>query len=420
MTRYALYYTPAAGSPWWSAGCRWLGRDSSRGMTMPLPALPGIAPELFARLTERPRRYGFHATLKAPFRLAQGFGEQDLLTMAQAFAERQRPVSLGTPQPQLLRNFLALCPQEHSAELGALASRCVEYFDLLRAAPSSSELEKRRATGLTPRQDALLQRWGYPYAEEAFQFHITLTDNLRNLAQPEIEALHAAAKQWFSSAANSPPSLDALTICREDEPGAPLMEWQRIPFNAAAPACAVPQPGKLFYLVGASGVGKDTLLDWVRQRLPNDANIRIARRAITRPAHATEAHEPMDAATFDQRAADGCFSLMWRANGLSYGVRRGIEADMQAGHDVIVNGSREFVPELKQCFPKASVIWVDADPAVLRSRLESRGREFGGALTRRIERASQFRPGDGGDVVRLDNSGPIEQAGRGFLRLLTR
>ena len=78
------------------------------------------------------------------------------------------------------------------------------------------------------------------------------------------------------------------------------------------------------------------------------------------------------------------------------------------------------MPTLKQCFPRASVIWVDADQSVLRSRLESRGRESDVALLGRLERAQRFRPGESGDVVRLDNSGPIEQAGRGFLRLLTR
>jgi phosphonate metabolism protein PhnN/1,5-bisphosphokinase (PRPP-forming) len=420
MTRYALYYTPPAGSEWNNVGARWLGRDAASGALLAQPQVPGMTREAFRKLTARPRRYGFHATLKAPFRLAQGFSETDLLRMVRAFAARQRPVPVGTLRPEKLRNFLALRPEGDTPELNALALRCVEYFDLLRASPSAHELEKQRAAGLTPRQDTLLKQWGYPYAEEAFQFHLTVTDTLHQVDDDVVCSVYAAASEWFGSVSEPSPDVDGLSVMREPEPEAPFEIVERIPFGQTALPSTMPGSGRLFYLVGASGAGKDALLKWVRQRLSRESDIVVAQRTITRPADRTDEHEPMDPATFEQCAAQGCFSLVWRANGLAYGVRRSMEAELRAGRDIVVNGSREFVPTLKQRFPDASIIWVDVDPSILRSRLEARGRESGDALLRRLERATQFTPPNTNHVERIDNNGSIEQAGRRFMQLLRR
>lgn len=422
--RYALYYAPAPGSALWNAGSRWLGRDAACGDALPQPAVDGIAPAVSERLTRTPRRYGFHATLKAPFRLAPGFTEDDLLTMAQAFAACQRPLPLGTLAVRTLGHFLALCPTGNAEDIQALAMRCVRYFDPLRAPPPADELARRHAAGLTPREQALLRRWGYPYTEEIFRFHLTLSDTLRGLDAATAAALRAAAESYFASASAVPPALDALAIFREDAPGEPFRLRQRFAFpedasTSAASAGALPAPGTLFFLVGPSGAGKDALLDWVRQRLPGDADVAIAQRAITRPAHPSEPHEAMAPASFAQCTADGGFSMVWHANGLSYGIRRSVEALLHAGRNVIVNGSRESVPSLKRQFPQARVIWVDADPETLRKRLESRRRESGAAQAARLERALQFAPPAMRDLVRIDNSGPIELAGRRLLAALT-
>jgi ribose 1,5-bisphosphokinase len=196
------------------------------------------------------------------------------------------------------------------------------------------------------------------------------------------------------------------------------MAWQRFPFGVNAAEPALPASGRLFFFVGPSGAGKDTLLQWVRQRMPADSRIVFARRTITRPAHASEAHEPADSSTFWQLAAGGHFSMMWQANDLCYGIRRGIEADLKAGHDVVVNGSREYIPRLLQQFPDARVIWIDADPARIRERIAARQRESGAALLRRIDRVTQFASPDADAVTCIDNSGPIEIAGERLLEIL--
>ena len=241
MTRYALYYTPAAQTLFWQLGCAWLGRDPTGAAPPPSPSVPGISPPMMTALTASARRYGFHATLKAPFRLAPGFGESDLLAMAQAFASAQPPVALPGLEVSRLNDFLALCPAQPTPQLDALAMRVVAYFDPLRAAPTADELARRRKARLSPRQDALLQRWGYPYMEEEFRFHMTLTDSLITVDAEVAEALKDAAITHFKAVAptwtgTDTVDVDGLGIFKESGPGAPFELLERIPFSGAGPA----------------------------------------------------------------------------------------------------------------------------------------------------------------------------------------
>lgn len=420
MTRYALYFTPAPGTPWWEAGSRWLGRDAASGAECVQPGIAGVSAPLFHGLTRDARRYGFHATLKAPFRLAEGFTEGDLLAMADAFAGLQHPVFLRGMQVRNLAGFLALRPLEPLQDIAALAMRCVSYFDILRAAPTAAELSRRRRSGLSQRQEALLARWGYPYTEEEFRFHMTLTDSLDDVDDNAAYALRKAAEECFMPVLDAGlPAIDALAIFREDQPGAPFSLWRRIPFGARNRVPAVPASGRLFFLVGPSGVGKDTLLQWVQGCAPEQHGIVFARRTITRSERAGEMHDAVDERTFWKLAGAGHFSMFWEANGLCYGIPRGIEAWLRAGSNVVVNGSREYVPQLLRQFPDARIIWVEADAEEIRRRIAARQREAGPALLRRLDRVTQFAPPGGDDVIRIDNSGPVEAAGKRLLAILS-
>lgn len=410
MTRYALYFAPAPGSPWWQAGCRWFGRDPVGGAQYAPFAISGIPPLALEKLTSQARRYGFHATLKAPFRLAQGFTETHLLTMAKAFANVQQPIVLEDLRLRPLSGFLALQPAGPLNDISALAMRCVSYFDLLRSTPAPADLDRHRNAGLSSRQESLLQRWGYPCTEEEFRFHMTLTDSLAEVDAGTAYALRKAAEDCFAQALQSgAPAIDALTIFREDVPGAPFSAWQRLPFPAGLQEATLPTCGRLFFVVGPSGAGKDTLLQWVERHAGPNANLLFAQRTITRPAHSSEPHESIEESSFWQLAATGHFSMIWQANGLCYGIRRGIEAELKAGRDVIVNGSREYIPRLRQRFPDARIIWIEADTVQIRQRIETRQRENGAALLLRLERVTRFAPPEGAQVVRLDNSGPVER-----------
>jgi ribose 1,5-bisphosphokinase len=418
MTRYALYFTPRTDSPWRSAGAQWLGRDAITNEYCAQPDLPGVARQLFYDLTSDARRYGFHATLKAPFRLADGFSETHLLKMAEAFCARQRPVALVTPYVDLYGDFLALQIKD-GREINTLAAQCVAYFDLLRASPTAAELAKRRRGGLSERQEELLQRWGYPHTEELFRFHMTLSGSLRGLDTAVVDALRVAAERHFSEEAlKKTLTIAGLTILREASAGAPLVEWKRFDFSAQNADPVLPPAGRLFFCVGPSGVGKDALLQWTQQHLEDRDQIVFARRTITRPAYFNESHEAVDFATFWQLAARGQFAMVWQNNDLCYGIRRGIEADLKAGCDVVVNGSPAYLPQLRKTFPDAVVVWIGAEEYLRRTRLDARQSEAGPVSLKRAYRSANFLPPDEPYVVPLDNSGPLEAAGNRLLGLL--
>jgi len=346
--------------------------------------------------------------------------ESDLETMAEAFCASQQPIVLADMQVRQIGDFLALRSSGQHDAIHALAARCVNFFDPLRAPLSQQELARRREAGLTMRQEVLLARWGYPYTEEEFRFHMTLTDALSNVSFATFTSIRDAAEQHFSpSRIKAPLTLDALTIFREDYPGAPFSVRRRFPFLAREQDLALPASGRLFFFVGPSGVGKDTLLQWVQARVPADRCLVFAQRTITRPVGEGESHEAVDDATFLTLFADGCFAMNWRANGLQYGIRRSIEAYLRAGRDVVVNGSREYVPRLQKLYPDAQIIWVEADVALIRKRVEIRKRETGAALLHRINRITQFTPPPQSKVIRLENSGPVDVAGHQLLEILT-
>ena len=230
MTRYAIYFTPPRDSLWWQAGCRWLGRDPESGMRKGLPPIAGIAPALQVQLTHSARRYGFHATLKAPFHLAQGFDETHLLHRAKEFALQHYAIEVRQPTVDRLGAFLALRPRVAQTDINALAMQCVSYFDGLRAPPSAHELLRRRQAGLSVRHEALLLRWGYPFTEEAYRFHMTLTDALNDIDPQTVLALHTAAQSNFAEAISTPLVIDSIAVCREATAGADFEVIARMPF----------------------------------------------------------------------------------------------------------------------------------------------------------------------------------------------
>ncbi|GMG83372.1 DUF1045 domain-containing protein [Paralimibaculum aggregatum] len=206
--RYAVYWAPAPGSALAEAGADWLGWD-------PAACQPRPQSEAQAALTEAPRRYGFHATLKPPFRLNRGTHPADLDAALAALAAEIAPVAAPPLALDAALGFAALRPSGPCPELDALAAACVTRLDPLRAPLSEAELEKRRAGRLEPREEAHLRRWGYPYVLDAFRFHLTLSGRLHPEAAPAVLARAAAA---FGPAIAGPLAIDAL--CLFGDPGA--------------------------------------------------------------------------------------------------------------------------------------------------------------------------------------------------------
>lgn len=425
MARYALYFAPSPDSAWWRTASHWLGRDpmgAQAGQLLGVPTLPAM---LMQELTKSAARYGFHATLKAPFQLVEGMEEQHLERMASAFCALQQALPLNDLVVKPMGNFLALRPAAKRDDINALAMRCVSYFDLLRAAPDAAYLAKRRHIGLSERQEALLQRWGYPYTEEEYRFHLTLSDSLAQQDPETVYQLRKAAEAHFAELLDKEPmSLDALSIFREDHPGADFVFWRRFPFaNASSNAVigGIPQKGRIVFVVGDSGVGKDSLISWLQQRCNDHSKLIFARRVITRPAQANEQaeqHEAMSTEAFWQAAAAGQFCMQWQAHNLQYGVRRGIQADLHAGRDVIVNGSREYLPQLLIQYPDAHIVWVVADQQKIKQRMHNRQRENGSEMQGRLLRNQQLSASMPSNASIVKNNGSIANAGEAFLKVL--
>jgi putative phosphonate metabolism protein len=176
MKRFAVYYAPRQGE-FAAHATAWLGWDPEAGREVAQPDLPGL-PAPAAELTRDPRKYGFHGTLRAPFRLDEGVSPDDVRATVDNLAAQLAPVTCDALRIQDVHGFLALIPQGCEDALQSLAAAVVEGTDHLRAPLTDEEIARRKPDQLSPRQQELLHRWGYPYVMEQFQFHLTLTDKL--------------------------------------------------------------------------------------------------------------------------------------------------------------------------------------------------------------------------------------------------
>lgn len=225
--RYAVYLTPDPEHLLWSAGCAWLGRD-------PFSAATEVSGPPAGR--RQPWRYGFHATLKAPMRLAPGLREDDWLEALQAFAAERQPFDCPPLQVSRLGATLALRPREPvqpAHPLWDLARACVTDLDVWRAPLCEAELMHRRAkTVLDDEQMDLLALWGYPHVLHRWHWHFTLSDQARDFA--ELARWHEAADSHFAEALTEPLRATALSVFVEDAPGRPLRAIQRFGLGDAS------------------------------------------------------------------------------------------------------------------------------------------------------------------------------------------
>lgn len=202
--RYAIYHLPddPAFAQW---GAEWLNWDICRGKPT------GIGEREW---THTPRRYGFHATLKAPFVPCKEVQVADISAQLTRVLSRHGPISLGKLEIARLGRFLAFVPENAPASIRSLAHDIVKSLDPFRAPFTDNEF-KRRASGLGPERLANLRQWGYPHVGDLFRFHMTLTDRL---ADAQLEQVHAALT-------SHPPPLpvpfqvSSVSIVGEDEDG---------------------------------------------------------------------------------------------------------------------------------------------------------------------------------------------------------
>ncbi len=228
--RYGIYFAPRPSTTLWMKASAWLGRDAETGHSLQRPALPGLQDLDLGAITADPRGYGFHATLKAPFELAAGRTEADLLEEVSGISSRIASfVAPVAPAP--LGPFLAFQILGPSPEIHALHSLCVCAFDGFRAPLSAHDLARRRKAGLTPEQDDRLLKWGYPYVYDDFRFHMTLTGRI---ADDQVRGRVLSALQNHFVAETGPQLFDGLAVFRQPERASPFTVLAR--FGFAEPA----------------------------------------------------------------------------------------------------------------------------------------------------------------------------------------
>jgi putative phosphonate metabolism protein len=227
--RYAIYFTPPEDDVLSVRAATWLGRDAFRDQRLGQPAVDGFAPDELAALTEEPRRYGFHATLKAPFELADGRSEAELLASFEAFAAVIPAFEIPEIVLGQLGVFFALVPAARNAELQAFADACVEHFEPFRAPLSEADIARRRPEKLGESERSNLMRWGYPYVFADFRFHMTLTGQVPAERQAPMRSILEAQFEPFIG---QPLAISHLSLFIEPERGAPFVMKRIVPLRA--------------------------------------------------------------------------------------------------------------------------------------------------------------------------------------------
>lgn len=212
--RYALYWAPRPG-PFADAAADWLGWDPEAGIPRLHPELAGL-PGPVTALTETPRKYGFHGTIKPPFHLSNGSTAEALHAAAARLCRSLAPVTIPGLALHRIGGFVALVPEGGESGLARLAAQVVEGLDAFRAPPTAAEIARRRPERLNARQREHLERWGYPYVMDEFRFHLTLTGDLPT---PEAEQVAEVLAPHFAPLLPRPLTVDSLCLFGQAEDG---------------------------------------------------------------------------------------------------------------------------------------------------------------------------------------------------------
>lgn len=216
MQRFAVYLAPDPDSPLWRFGSQTLGYDANTGSELRAPEFAGFDRATWHTATRDPRTYGFHGTLKAPFRLKPGLTPAILIAALEALARAHHPFELPQLQVEALGPFIALVPSGPVPALMEIAERAVIDLDPLRAPLTPEEIARRRPDRLSARQKAMLDAYGYPHVLDQFRFHMTLTGPLQEPARGR--ALAALREAYGASGANVPHTFTSLALYHQGRP----------------------------------------------------------------------------------------------------------------------------------------------------------------------------------------------------------
>jgi putative phosphonate metabolism protein len=216
--RYAIYFVPERTSALYRFGASVLGYDSYSGQ--PCHFIDDADDTAWPAVVREPRLYGFHATLKAPFHLAESVNEDAMVRKFKQFSADQAAVLIGALAVREIGSFVALVPNSPRPLLDRLAQACVREFDRFRAPMSEQEYTRRLVPGLSERQTENLARWGYPHVFDDFRFHMTLTGSLPMAKRTKALQFLCAKYEQLPGVASV--VLDQIVIARQQEPRSPF------------------------------------------------------------------------------------------------------------------------------------------------------------------------------------------------------
>ncbi|THB77801.1 MAG: DUF1045 domain-containing protein [Desulfobulbaceae bacterium] len=216
--RIALYWTPNLLTDLSQQAAQWFQLDQS--------PIPTLSDEAFRQLLSAPNHYGFHATIKPPFRLDNGYTLEDVEEAVTRFTTDPANHSFDLPLFKVARigNFFCLKLQDNSPTLQSFAQSVVRQFDHFRKPAEEHEIERRRSAGLTERQDELLLQWGYPYVFDEFRFHLTLTGKVSDPSH--FTSLETEINTRFAPTLKSPFAIDSLTLFLQHD-NQPFFKYKR-------------------------------------------------------------------------------------------------------------------------------------------------------------------------------------------------
>jgi Protein of unknown function (DUF1045) len=228
--RYAIYLAPPADTPLWMFGSRVLGYNAVTGKDMAGFAPDGFDPAHWRHVTERPRTYGFHATLKAPFSLSTNTSFTTLEIELSAFSRTFSPFDLGPLAVRAITQgkdgFVALSPLRDTPELAVLERRVVHDFDHFRAPLTDDDLRKRDPGSLTVRQRESLLSLGYPFVGPDYRFHMTLSGVVPNAA----DIADSLADAMANDIGTAHLKVDALVLFKQENPAERFRVIRRFDF----------------------------------------------------------------------------------------------------------------------------------------------------------------------------------------------
>ncbi|MCC6914499.1 MAG: DUF1045 domain-containing protein [Rhodospirillaceae bacterium] len=230
--RYAIYYAPDPDSALDTFGQTWLGHRGPEALAAAIGKDGKVSIARIGQLTESPRRYGFHGTLKPPFELNVANRAEGLLAAARVFARSRSPIELPPLELAVIGKFIALTPVAESAALERLAAACVRAFEGFRTPLSTQQEEDYKLNKLTVHQEQMLEHWGYPYVMEEFRFHISLTDRIDD--DGERDAVMGLLTKLAQPILGQPLRIRDIVVFAQDALGQPMKPLERIPFGRGA------------------------------------------------------------------------------------------------------------------------------------------------------------------------------------------